>query len=297
MNKVKYSGEKQRLDTHISSLLGITRSQAQKKIRAGEIKVNEKTANPNKILIQGDMIAILDKKSPEKIKTAPKVKIIHEDENIIVIDKDTGIVVYPDSTHKSGTLLDAVRGKIKITGSERPGVVHRLDKDTSGLIIFAKNEETERELKKILKERRLEKTYLALVQGKVVPKKGRIDIPIKRSEKDRKKMEASPSGRESLTEYEVIKYYKNMTLMKIRLITGRTHQIRVHFAGIGYPVIGDKTYGSRYSVIPTPSVIPAKAGISRQFLHAHELAFELFGKKYHFKSELPGDLGKFLDSL
>lgn len=287
MKRIQYKGERQRLDTHISSLLGITRSKAQKKIRAGEIKINKKLANPNKIVIQGDIIQILDQKGPEKTKTAPEVKIIYEDKNMIVLNKEAGVVVYPDSTHKSGTLLDAICSKIQITDSERPGVVHRLDKETSGLIVFAKNKKTERELKRIIKERRLKKTYLTLVWGRLEPKKGSIDIPIRRSEKDRKKMEAARSGREALTEYEATKYYKDTTLVKVNIITGRTHQIRVHFSGIGYPVVGDKKYGKKSD----------NTGPGRQFLHAHELGFELYGKKYHFKSDLPGDLERFLELL
>lgn len=304
MKKIRYKGERQRLDTYVSGLLDITRSQAQKKIRAGNIKIGGKSVNPGKILIQGDIITTLPAEGATlcRKKPAPEIKILYEDENIIVVDKEAGVVVYPSYGHESGTLLDALRGKIQIEGSERPGVVHRLDKDTSGLIAFAKNEKAERELKKIIKERKFEKTYLALVWGKVTPKKGRIEIPIKRAERDRKKMEAAKIGRKSLTEYEVLRYYDNMTLLKVRIITGRTHQIRVHFSAIGYPVVGDKTYGPRFSVIPARQGSGKRpAGISpqlsRQFLHAHELAFELFGKKYRFKSDLPEDLKGFIKSI
>jgi len=293
MKEIHYSGEKQRLDIYLSGLLGITRSQAQKKVNSGEIKINRRSVNPNKILIQDDLIEISSAKVPNlgKKNEVPKIKIVYEDGNIIVVDKEAGVVIYPAEGHESGTLLDALRDKIDITGEERPGVVHRLDKDTSGLIVLAKNKKTETELKKLIKERKFEKTYLALVWGKVTPEKGSIDIPIQRSEKDRKKMEAATRGRESLTEYEVIKYHANMTYLKVKIITGRTHQIRVHFTGIGFPVVGDKTYG------PRSSAIPAQAGISRQFLHAHELSFELNGKKYHFKSDLSEDLNDFLNRI
>lgn len=279
--------EKQRLDVYISSLLDIARNQAQKKINEGLILVNEKKTKPNKIVEQGDEITISETHAKIKTKKSPKVNIIYEDENILVVNKAAGVVVYPDENHMSGTLLDAVRDKIQIKGEERPGVVHRLDKDTSGLIIFARNEKSEKELKKLIKERKFEKTYLALVWGKIKPEKGSINIPIKRSEKDRKKMEVSESGREALTKYELINYIDDMSYLKVHIITGRTHQIRVHFAGIGYPVVGDKTYGKKDD----------SSGLARQFLHAHELEFEFFGKKYHFISRLPEDLAKFLRNL
>ncbi|MDO8507749.1 MAG: RluA family pseudouridine synthase [bacterium] len=288
MKSIKYKGEKQRLDIYVSGLLDITRSQAQKRIKSGEIKVGGEQVNPSKMVAQGDVIKISEKISIQEKKEAPDVNIVYEDENIIVVDKDAGVVVYPADGHDSGTLIDALRDKIGIQDEERPGVVHRLDKDTSGLMVFAKNQKSLEHLQDQIRDRKFEKTYLTLVWGKVLPEKGTIDIPIQRSEKDRKKMEASSTGRESLTEYEVVKYYDGMTFLRVKIITGRTHQIRVHFAGIGYPVVGDKAYGSR------SSVIPAQAGISRQFLHAHELGFELFGKKYHFTSELPKDLEKLL---
>ena len=278
-----YKGEGGRLDAVVSSLLGITRSQAQKKIKTALVLVNSQKAKPNKIVVQGDKI-IVKEEIPQKEVEKPAVDIIYEDENIIVLNKQPGIVVYPDESHKSGTLLDAIKDKMQVSDEERPGVVHRLDKDTSGLIVFAKNSKSEQELKKLIKDRKFEKTYLALVWGKIQPEKGSIDIPIKRSEKDRKKMEASVSGREALTKYELIKYIANMSYLKVRIITGRTHQIRVHFAGIGYPVVGDKVYVKKDDSL----------GLKRQFLHAHELVFELFGKKYHFKSDLPEDLEKIL---
>lgn len=287
MKDIQYKGEKQRLDMYISGLLDITRSQAQKRIKSGEIKVGGEQVNPSKMVAQGDTIKISEKISILQKKEAPDVNIVYEDENIIVVDKDAGVVVYPADGNDSGTLIDALREKIDIQDEERPGVVHRLDKDTSGLMVFAKNQKSLEYLQDQIRDRKFEKTYLTLVWGKVSPEKGTIDIPIQRSEKDRKKMEASSTGRESLTEYEVVKYYEGMTFLRVKIITGRTHQIRVHFAGIGYPVVSDKAYGKK----------DEKTDLVRQFLHAHELGFELFGKKYHFKSELPQDLNTFLELL
>src|SRR3972149_11262229 len=174
MKKITYKGEKQRLDMYVSGLLDITRSQAQKRIKNGEIKINGKLVNPSKKIVQGDIITISDNDLISEKKEASEVNIIYENDDIIVIDKEPGVVVYPAAGHISGTLLDALRNKIEIRGEERPGVVHRLDKDTSGLIVFAKNEKTEKELKKIIRKREFEKAYLVLVWGKVAPKKGRI---------------------------------------------------------------------------------------------------------------------------
>ncbi|MEK7447434.1 MAG: RluA family pseudouridine synthase [Patescibacteria group bacterium] len=286
MKKITYKGEKQRLDIYVSGLLDITRSQAQKRIKNGEIKIGSEPVNPSKMITQGDIITISPAEGATLCKV-PKVSIVYEDENIIVVDKEAGVVVHPADGHESGTLVDALRNKIDIHDAERPGVVHRLDKDTSGLVVFAKNQQSLEYLQEQTQKRKFEKVYLVLVWGRVTPEKGTIDIPIQRSEKDRKKMEASSSGRESLTEYEVIKYYENMTYLKVKIITGRTHQIRVHFTGIGYPVVGDKSYGRK----------DERVNLSRQFLHAHELGFKLFGKTYHFKSELPEDLEKFIGSL
>lgn len=287
MKKVQYKGGKKRLDMYISSLLDITRSQAQKRIRSGEVKIDGKSVNPSKTIIQGNVVQISEVKADNQKKDAPNIKIIYEDDDVIVVDKQAGIVVYPTDSHKSGTLVDALHEKIDIQSGIRPGVVHRLDKDTSGLIVFAKNKKTLEYLQDQIRDRKFNKLYLVLVWGKVTPERGTIDIPIQRSEKDRKKMEASSSGRESLTEYEVIKYYDKTTYLKVKIITGRTHQIRVHFAGIGYPVVGDKTYGKRGE----------ETNLNRQFLHAHELGFDLFGKIYKFKSNLPKDLNKYLSEL
>jgi 23S rRNA pseudouridine1911/1915/1917 synthase len=287
MKEIQYKDEKQRLDIYISGFFSITRSQVQKRIKSGEIKINGKSVNPSKSLVRGDIISISEKATVSEKKEAPKVNIVYENENIIVVDKEAGVVVYPADGHESGTLTDALKDKIDIHDEERPGVVHRLDKDTSGLIVLAKNKKTLEYLQAEIKNRRFDKKYLVLVWGKVTPQKGIIDIPIQRSEKDRKKMSATSTGRESLTEYEVVKYYDKMTYLEVKIITGRTHQIRVHFAGIGYPVVGDKTYGKKNEDI----------SLNRQFLHARELGFELFGKNYHFTSDLPEDLGKFIKNI
>lgn len=276
-----------RLDIYVSGLLGISRSQAQKQIKAGEVIVNGDVSKTHQKVVQGDVVAPSERKERLEKSKNPIVNIMYEDENIIVVDKSKGVVVYPAVGHKSGTLVDALIDKIDITDSERPGVIHRLDKDTSGLLVLAKNKKTEEYLKKEIKERKFNKVYLVLVWGKVSPRDGTIDIPIKRSEKDRKKMEAAHTGREAFTKYEVIKYYDKMTLLKARIITGRTHQIRVHFSAIGYPVVGDKTYGKKGTHVT----------LNRQFLHAHQLSFDLFGKKYSFTSELPKDLSDFIAVL
>ncbi len=294
MNKKVYQGRGERLDVFVADILGISRNKAQNYIKERLVFVNGRAGKPSIILEAGDNVEVQDAKDKGLKQVIPKVKIVFENKDIIVIDKDPGIVVYPDSNHKTGTLLDAVRPKIDIESDERPGVVHRLDKDTSGLIVFAKNSDTERALKREIKSRKFEKIYLALVWGHVEPENGKIEIPIRRSEKDRKKMEASDTGKDAFTEYEVVHYYNQsdtgcrisqMTLLKVKIITGRTHQIRVHLAAIGYPVVGDKTYGRRDD----------RSGLARQFLHASDLSFKLNGKMYSFHSDLPKYLRIFLE--
>ena len=296
MNKIVYQGKGERLDIFMSGFWNVSRNQTQKCIEEGQVLVNGKAGKSNIVLEPGDKVEITEKKAAKLKAIIPRVDVAYEDENIIAVNKDPGIVVYPDANHKTGTVLDALRSKIGIKGEERPGVVHRLDKDTSGLMVFARNKETEEYLKKEIKDRKFQKTYAALVWGKVIPKEGIINIPIKRSEKNRKKMEALSLGKEALTEYSVVQYYKqsdtwcricDMTLLKVKIITGRTHQIRVHLSAIGYPVVGDKTYGRKDDM----------SGLNRQFLHATDLSFALNGKKYKLHSDLPKDLVVFIDSL
>ena len=217
--------------------------------------------------------------------------VLYEDKNILAVDKPAGILVYypPHFKQNEETLLDQVFEKLEYKKKdERTGVVHRLDRETSGVIIFAKNEAAEIELKKVFKERKIKKYYVALVSGKLEPEEGRITIPLGRAPKDRLRVVPKASGKPSETLYRVLKYYPNanVSLLEIELKTGRMHQIRVHLSAIGHPVVGDKIYGGSTSI-----------KLDRQFLHAKKLEFvSPFDKKnIVIESELPKDLTEFLD--
>ncbi len=238
----------------------------------------------------------LDKKHQEKHDVFSDIKIIHEDENILVIDKPAGLVVQPEQNKISKTLIDyllKIRPEIKNVGEDptRPGLVHRLDKDTSGLMIIAKNNKAFGELKRKFQEREIKKTYTALVVGQLKEKEGIIDKPIGRG-KSRVKQSTTfivAKERPAITKYKVIKEYKQFSLLETSPKTGRMHQIRVHLASIGHPVVADKVYGFKRQ--------PEIRELNRHFLHASAIKFELFGKNYVFKSELSDDLKKAIETL
>ena len=225
-----------------------------------------------------------------------KLKIIYEDKDIIVINKPAGLVVHPLKPEQDDTLVNELLAycpEIKNVGDDplRPGIVHRLDKDTSGLMLIAKNNQAFEYFKKQFQERKIEKKYIALVHGKVKDKKGIITKAISLSRKDHKKRSAlfDEKAKKARTEYKVLKYYKNYTLLEVFPKTGRTHQIRIHLASIGHPIVGDKQYKFKRQVCPK--------GLYRQFLHAHYLKFRMLnGKIAKFKSKLPEDLENILKS-
>lgn len=240
-----------------------------------------------------------------------KLNIVFENENIIVINKPPGLVVCPGIKQETGILTEELIDKypeLKNVGSKemRYGIVHRLDKETSGLMIIAKNQKTFEYLQKQFKQRRVKKTYTTLVSGEIKKDKGEIEGYMMRSDSDprkwilknktrpieNKKMKCdSKTGRYSLTKFKVLKRYKNFTLLEVYPETGRMHQIRVHFASIGHPIVGDKVYGFRKKK-RHPNL-----EISRHFLHASKIIFCLYDKKFTFDSELPSDLQSILDKL
>lgn len=213
------------------------------------------------------------------------LNIIHEDNDLLVVDKATGMVVHEGSGTTGPTVVDLLAkhmpdSKLK---EDRYGLVHRLDKDTSGILLVAKNKTTFDYLQGLFKVREINKTYLALVDGKLTPKTGVIDIPLKRDMVDKTKFIATKFGKSAKTKYEVIDYINGQTYLYAIPLTGRTHQIRVHLASIGFPVVGDKKYN------------PADSSI-RLFLHSHKISFkDMHGKKREFVSELPNDLKLYLD--
>lgn len=282
-----------RLDKYISDRCpDLSRTQAQKLIDDGHVLVNRKPEKPSFKLRAGDRIDIVIP-PPEPCLLEPEaisLKIVYEDADLIVVDKPAGLTVHPAPGHRTGTLVNAVLALVPDmnTGdTERPGIVHRLDKDTSGLIIVAKNATAHMKLSDQFKNRTVTKTYTALVNGRLSPETGVIEARIGRDPRNRKKMAVVSGGREARTDYRVIKYIDNYTLLEVKPRTGRTHQIRVHLAAIGFPIVGDSTYGAKSKLAP------------RQFLHASKLGFRLpsTGEFHEFESELPEDLSQVLKNL
>jgi 23S rRNA pseudouridine1911/1915/1917 synthase len=260
-----------RLDVALaaSPSFGRSRSFAQKLISEGLVQVNGRVAKSSQIIKPGDLV-VFTVPPPEPILAAPEpiaLDIVYEDHDIVVINKARGMVVHPAAGNRSGTLVNALLAHcpdIGVIGDKiRPGIVHRLDKDTTGLLVVAKNERALHSLQAQIKSKRARRTYLALVIGSP-PEMGDIDAPIGRDPKDRKKMAVVESGRSAQTHYERIERLGNLSVLRVTLGTGRTHQIRVHLAHIGFPVYGDTIYGPRK---------PAK-DLAAQALHAYELAVD-----------------------
>ncbi len=284
--------------------LETTRGEIIRNIKSGNILVNNKKVKPGYLLRPPDAISSKFKVQREKLipNRNIKVKIIHQDKNIIVINKPAGAQVHPDNKEKFNTVANWLVAKfpeIKDVhdssnspgqASLRPGIVHRLDKDTSGVMVVARNQKAFEELKKLFQEHKVEKKYLALVYGKLKDKKGKIEKPIARAATYKKQVIAGRKTktkiREAATEYKVIKEYQNYSLVEAMPQTGRMHQIRVHLFSIGHPIVGDKLYAlKKYKKIEA----------ERQLLHAKSIEFNLLGKKYFFKAPLSADFRRFLD--
>jgi 23S rRNA pseudouridine1911/1915/1917 synthase len=283
----------ERLDKYIAEQCQISRSYAQKLLDDGQVAINGHAAKASQKLNTGDRI-VASIPPPSPISLAPEdipLKVVYEDKDLIVVDKPAGLLVHPAAGQHTGTLVNAILARCpdlgEINGSIRPGIVHRLDKDTSGLMMVAKNDAAQRSLSRQIKQRSIKKGYLALVLGHLTPERGAIDAPIGRHPKDRKKMAVVSGGREARTEYKVLKYFDDYTLVEAMPETGRTHQIRVHFAAIGHPIFGDHIYGKRSPLL------------GRQFLHAHRLGFKLpsSGEFVEFGAGLPPDLEEVLSHL
>jgi 23S rRNA pseudouridine1911/1915/1917 synthase len=283
-----------RLDKFVTEKLPeLSRTYAQKLITDGCITVNNQVVKASQRLNTGDRLTISipppvpSTLTPENIP----LSVLYEDEDLLVIDKPAGLTVHPAPGTPNHTLVNAVLARLPElpdTGDRlRPGIVHRLDKDTSGLVLVAKNRLALSKLTDQFKTRSVLKVYLVLVRGHLSPESGFIDAPIGRDPSNRKRMALVDSGRAARTKYRVIKYTGNCTLLEVMPETGRTHQIRVHLSAIGYPVVGDKTYGVK------------SAFLSRQFVHAHRLGFRLPSSDEYveFESELPSDLGQALEKL
>ncbi|PIZ00627.1 RluA family pseudouridine synthase [bacterium (Candidatus Howlettbacteria) CG_4_10_14_0_8_um_filter_40_9] len=292
---------KVRIDKFLSSkILDKSRSFLQKIIREGKVHVGGLVVGQGYVVKSKDVISIDLKDEGASIlkKENLKLRIIFEDKDIIVLEKPLGIAVHPAEGKNSGTLVNALLDKLDIEiKNKRPGIVHRLDKDTTGLLVIAKNEKSLVNLQKQFQDREVEKRYLVLVYGHVYPKHGEINIPIGKGQ-DKTKRKPAEEGKGSVTKFEVIEYIKHdgaeYTLAEASLITGRTHQIRVHFKSIGFPVVGDKDYSLKKYM-----ALDEKLGLDRQFLHAYKLGFHhpKTGKWVGFVSDLPQDLNDVLKYL
>ena len=282
---VEESGK--RLDAYITSIDSeITRTAAQRLIEQGNILVNGEKKKTAYKVSNGDIITI-EKEEPKEIELKAQnipIDIIYEDDDIIVVNKPKGMVVHPANGNPDGTLVNAIMAICKdslsgIGGEIRPGIVHRLDKDTSGLLIVAKNDKAHVNMSEQIKNHEVKKTYIALVRGVVKENEATIDMPIGRSTSDRKKMAVIKTGRNAVTHIKVLKRYNKSTLLQVNIETGRTHQIRVHLSHIGYPIVGDYTYSNGKN----------EFGVVGQCLHAKCLEFKhpITGAEMKLEAPLP----------
>ena len=276
-----------RLDTYIPSVdTDITRTSAQRLIEDGNILVNGKNAKVSYKIQENDKISV-EIPEPKQIELKAQnipIEIIYEDSDIIVVNKPKGMVVHPANGNPDGTLVNAIMAICKdslsgIGGEIRPGIVHRIDKDTSGLLIVAKNDNAHVKMSEQIKNHEVKKTYIALVRGVFKENEATIDMPIGRSPSDRKKMAVNKNGKNAITHIKVLKRFDKYTLLKVNIETGRTHQIRVHLSHIGYPIVGDYTYSNGKN----------EFGVEGQMLHAKELEFKhpITGKILHLEAKLP----------
>jgi 23S rRNA pseudouridine1911/1915/1917 synthase len=289
-----------RLDRYLTSALsGISRTTVQQLIVDGSVLVNGRTAKPGYALRSGDEVRVFSIR-PQNTATGVKpqplaLDVIYEDKDLLVVNKAAGMVVHPAPGHHDDTLVNALLARypdIQREGTEqRPGIIHRLDKDTSGLIIVARNAAAQAALIEQIKRRQIVKRYLALVEGVVALDQGSIDAPIGRNPQHRQQMAITAVGsREARTHFRVLERFQRHTLLLLELETGRTHQIRVHLRAIGHPIVGDRVYGSGRSRIRGST-------LKRQFLHAHQLRFThpRTGAVMDLEAPLPGDLQTVLD--
>ena len=288
-----------RLDRWLSSQQPeLSRSRVQALIREGHITVGGRVVKPHQKLAAGMEVhvAIPPLQPANALPENIPLSILYEDADILVINKPAGQVVHPAPGHAGGTLVNALlyhcRDLSGVGGQARPGIVHRLDKDTSGALVVAKNDAALQGLMRQFKGRQVRKEYLAAVRGRLSPSSGRIQTLIGRSEHDRKKMTARPRrGREAVTEYDTVEAWADASLVRVRIETGRTHQIRVHMSHLGHAVLGDAQYGRRRREDP--------ASIARQMLHAARIAFAhpRTGKPMEFEAPLPDDMRHALEAL
>ena len=286
----------QRADVGLAALLELTRSNMQKLLEEGRAVKGAKTLKANYKLRLGDRITVT-LPEPQPLDVQPEnipLDIIYEDDDVVVVNKARGMVVHPAAGNYSGTLVNALLYHCKnlsgINGVIRPGIVHRLDKDTSGIMICAKNDAAHLSLSQQIQDKTAQRTYLAVVRGNIKTDEGVIETLIARDKNDRKKMAVvKEDGRQAVTEYQVLERFGKYTIVRCRLRTGRTHQIRVHMEYLGYPLVGDP----KYSPMKTPFAIDGQA------LHSQTLEFNhpRTGQRLRFEAPLPADLQKIVTRL
>ncbi|MEE9617012.1 MAG: RluA family pseudouridine synthase [Anaerolineae bacterium] len=273
----------------------LSRATAQRLIKAGEVTVNGRLSKPSyRVQVGDDVVVRVPTEMPAPVvpENIP-LDVIYEDDALLVVNKPAGMVVHPAYGHASGTLVNAVLAHCPqiadVGGPDRAGVVHRLDKDTSGLILIAKDGVTRAALQRQFKRRQVAKTYLALVEGQMQPREGVVEAPVGRDKRQRKKMAVVRSGREARTLYRAIEYFADHTLLEVRPHTGRTHQVRVHLSWLGYPIVGDAVYGRHRQRLLR----------GRHFLHAARIRFShpATSEEVEFEATLPPELAAVLDQL
>lgn len=282
-----------RIDKYISEKTDLTRSRVQKLIDDGMVTINGNPAKSSAKVNEGEVLSveIPELKPLEIVPEEIPLNILYDDDDVIVIDKPKGMVVHPANGNYTGTLVNAIMSKFGdnlsgINGVIRPGIVHRIDKDTSGVLVIAKNDKAHLKLAEQLKEHSMTRVYVAVVRGRLKEKVGTIDAPIGRNPKDRKKMGVVANGKRAVTHYKVIKELDDCSVIEVRLETGRTHQIRVHMSYIGHPLLGDTVYSNGKN----------KYGFVGQALHAKILGFihPSTGEYMEFSSNLPEEFEKLL---
>ena len=278
-----------RLDRFLAGLEGVgSRAAAERLLAGGEVLVDGVAHPKSHRLRGGEEVAFALPARPAGLVPEPmELRLAYEDEHLLVVDKPAGLVVHPSPGHPAGTLVHGLLERIGGGAEGRPGIVHRLDRDTSGLLVVARTHEAHRRLEALVRRRALERTYLALVVGRPQSRSGRIEAPIGRDRRDRTRHSLdTATPRNAVTHFEVEELLSRHTLLRVRLETGRTHQIRVHLEAIELPVAGDRVYGR-----------PGELGLERQFLHASRLAFPhpFDGRRVDIRSPLPADLAAALE--
>ena len=280
-----------RLDNYLVNYLDISRSKIQKLIKEEKVTVNGKFVSSSYSVKMGDSINVDDSFTYEEdiIPEDIPLDIIYEDDDLLIINKESGMVVHPAAGHYHGTLVNALLYKYPLNSGDklRPGIVHRLDKDTSGLMVVAKNEWVHEKLSEMISKKEVERKYLAIVSGVIKNDSGTIDAPIGRDSHNRQKMAINENGKESITHFKVLERFHNNTLIECKLDTGRTHQIRVHMAYIGFPVLNDPLYGR------------GKSNEFGQMLHSYSIKFNhpRTGKELSFTVDVPREFQEELDKL